>query len=284
MFVQTQNFGVSEELLFNLQCHRYNYRAHIHHFAELGYVIAGELEVTVGSRSYTAKAGDFVLIRPFEVHGYRTPATAHFFVCAFPGSLVPEFFESTSLLLGETVFRAREAAERYFVASFVEGGIDGRSFEPEKIPPIGGSPTDEHRLDLRSSRVLMQVKSAFYGVLGEYLPQSEQTSGSGESEPLVKLLLWLDAHFTEPISLSDAASELGYSANYLSHIIKRGSGMSFPEILGSLRVERAVRLLASPHGRMLDVALECGFATERSFNRTFLRHAGCTPSEYARLL
>ena len=81
------------------------------------------------------------------------------------------------------------------------------------------------------------------------------------------------------IDLADAAKSLGYSPNYLSHRIKKLSGMSFPDILSNLRVEYSLNLLLRGM-TVLDAALESGFETERSFYRVFRKVTGTTPGEY----
>ena len=46
-----------------------------HEGEELGYVIEGELELTVGDTSYLARAGDSFFFRSDQPHSYRNPGT-----------------------------------------------------------------------------------------------------------------------------------------------------------------------------------------------------------------
>jgi AraC family transcriptional regulator len=47
-----------------------------------------------------------------------------------------------------------------------------------------------------------------------------------------------------------------------------------------LRVERAKEMLRVGNGRVLDVAVACGFKTQQHFARVFRRMRGTSPTEY----
>ena len=73
MKVQSENFTPNGSFKYNLQWVSYYYVPHVHRFAEIGYVIDGELEVIVDGECRRAKEGDFVFIFPMQPHEYRTP-------------------------------------------------------------------------------------------------------------------------------------------------------------------------------------------------------------------
>lgn len=275
MFVQKQNFGVNDRLQFNFQLNTYNYPLHIHQFAELCYLIDGSLEVTVNDRVLTLHAGDYLFIAPLSVHGYSTPERCDAVVMAFPTSLLPEAVTINSFSAGHRS-DAPDAAG-YFESLFVRGGLGTPAFAP-----ADNDQPSQMRLfyiDLAGQRQFIRVRSALGALLAECSENSDKPTG--DTDALAKLLRWLDRHFTEPVTLSDAASALGYSCNYLSHRIKKLSGMSFPDILSNLRVEYSRDLLLRGM-TVLDAALESGFETERSFYRAFRKITGMTPGEYVK--
>ena len=92
----------------------------------------------------------------------------------------------------------------------------------------------------------------------------------------------MSKHFTEDISLISVAEALGYTPTYVSHCIAVIPGMNFRKLLNSLRVDKAKPYILRGNLKMIDVALECGFSCERSFNRAFLSVTGMTPSQYRR--
>lgn len=91
---------------------------------------------------------------------------------------------------------------------------------------------------------------------------------------------FVEDHFMEDITLSDAARAAHTSIYYLCKLLKRNLGVSFTELLSRRRVEQAKQLLANPNARVSEVAYEVGFQSLTHFNRIFRKLAGQSPSEY----
>ena len=160
---------------------------------------------------------------------------------------------------------------------FVNGGFNGNKmtalkFDRKKI--------ESQIIDLDNISLSLKVRACIYALLS-YFNEAVGFKPIDDVNPLCNLLLYLE-HYSEHIQLPDAANALGYSATHLSHIIKRLSGMSFPELLGSIRVNKSLNILRLNKKTVLETALDCGFENERSFHRTFKKVTGCTPREYFR--
>ena len=56
--------------------------------------------------------------------------------------------------------------------------------------------------------------------------------------------------------------------------------MGFSDYVGSLRVRQAQGLLRATDRKIAQIALDCGFENQRTFNRTFLKVCGTTPRAY----
>lgn len=275
MFVQKQNFGSNSRLQFNFHLNSYDYPAHIHQFAECCYVIDGNIDVSVNGRTFRLGAGEFLFIAPLQVHRYRTPERCDVVVMAFPTSLVPELSSVNLCAAGSSDTCTSKAAADYFESLFLLGGL---GVEPIQYAPSEcGSRGKANFIDLDDTHQLMRVRSSLCALFAE--STESEFSPTEDTDALAKLLMWLESHYTEPITLADAAKSLGYSPNYLSHRIKKLSGMSFPDILSNLRVEYSLNLLLRGM-TVLDAALESGFETERSFYRVFRKVTGTTPGEY----
>ena len=85
------------------------------------------------------------------------------------------------------------------------------------------------------------------------------------------------------LSLNDLAKKLDMSPNYLSQIINKKEGKNFYDFINSFRVEEFKRLIANPKNKqytLLALAYDCGFNSKSSFNRSFKKHSGITPSQY----
>ena len=97
---------------------------------------------------------------------------------------------------------------------------------------------------------------------------------------LSAVLLYISEHFTEDISLRSAAAALGYHPGSISHSLETLPGFNFNYLLNTMRIEYAKSLLLRTSFPLIDIALESGFQTERTFYRAFRQIAGISPGEY----
>jgi AraC-like DNA-binding protein len=85
------------------------------------------------------------------------------------------------------------------------------------------------------------------------------------------------------LRLSELAAALEVPAHHLSQTINQALGVSYFELMNGYRVEAAKAMLADSkgtEGTILEIALRAGFGSKASFNRTFKRHTGVTPSQF----
>lgn len=88
--------------------------------------------------------------------------------------------------------------------------------------------------------------------------------------------------FVKPdFSLPELARMLGTSVHALSQVINEGLGKSFFEMTAEYRVEEAKSLLkAHPNIKVEEIAGQVGYNSKSSFNTSFKKIAGKTPSEF----
>ncbi len=87
------------------------------------------------------------------------------------------------------------------------------------------------------------------------------------------------------LKISDLAAQLDIPSHHLSQVLNDGMGTSYYDFVNSFRVETAKRRLRDEnfqHYSILAIGLECGFANKTTFNRTFKKMTGMTPSEFAK--
>ena len=87
-------------------------------------------------------------------------------------------------------------------------------------------------------------------------------------------------NFRQPLSLEHIAKELGVSKYHLSHVFSARLHTSFREYVNALRLDCARDLLAATELSMLEVSMESGFDSLRTFNRVFQERFRQTPSQY----
>ena len=94
------------------------------------------------------------------------------------------------------------------------------------------------------------------------------------------ILEYIDAHFAEDISVSSVAAVFDLSANYLSTLFKKESGIRFTDYVTMRRVTEAKRLLRETNLQVKEIAERTGYYTASHFIRIFVKSEGVTPLEY----
>jgi len=100
---------------------------------------------------------------------------------------------------------------------------------------------------------------------------------------LNKVFDHLDEHYMDDITLEKAAGIAGFSKFHFSRLFKQCSGYNFYDYLCYRRIKSAENLLLKPEMSITEIALQSGFTSLSTFNRTFKRFKNCTPSEYRKL-
>lgn len=89
-------------------------------------------------------------------------------------------------------------------------------------------------------------------------------------------------HIAEPLTLQDIAAQVQMSPSYFSAVFRQIHSVPLWDYVAEKRIALAMRLLDQGGLSMMEVALQSGFNNTANFNKTFLRCAGLTPSEYRR--
>lgn len=100
---------------------------------------------------------------------------------------------------------------------------------------------------------------------------------------LSMVLDYIDEHYSESITLEQAAQIAGFSKFYFTRLFKEYTNHTFYEYLTEKRIRAAEQMLLVPKFPVTDASIQAGFSSLSSFNRTFKRNKGCSPTEYRNL-
>lgn len=95
-----------------------------------------------------------------------------------------------------------------------------------------------------------------------------------------RALGYLYSHFSESITVGDAAAYVGYTPNYFNTCFRQQMGIPFGEYLQQMRLNYAENLLRSSQMPITEVAYESGFGSLAYFSRCFRAEKGTSPQEY----
>ncbi len=261
MQVHFKNFGSKTALRCGFNSGQYNFPSHIHQFPEIVYVSEGELEVTIDGVTELMHAGDFAIIPPFRVHSFFTPELVTRWICVFSADFISPFISRDEFFgNGEScIFHASEGLKSFANEHMIE--------------------TNELFFEL-TEEIIRTYKSLIFAIYAEYLNKVPRAEKRKYHQALSAILFYISEHYTEEISLHSIGAALNYSAKYVSLCLSEVDEMNLNQLVNSFRADLAKTLLSTTKSKMIDIALECGYANERSFYRAFSRVTGMTPGEY----
>lgn len=102
-----------------------------------------------------------------------------------------------------------------------------------------------------------------------------------EEPPVVaRAKTYIRERLTERLSLEEVAAAVGVSSFYFCKLFKQTTGMTFTEYVNRKRVECAKQALLKPYARVTEVAFAVGYQSLSQFNRSFLKYAGQSPTQF----
>jgi transcriptional regulator GlxA family with amidase domain len=91
---------------------------------------------------------------------------------------------------------------------------------------------------------------------------------------------WIGKHLAEDLSLSVLAGQAGMSERSFSRHYAESTGLTPARAVERLRVEGARRMLTDTRLPVKRISQRCGFGSEETMRRSFLRMLNTTPQEY----
>jgi AraC-like DNA-binding protein/ligand-binding sensor protein len=91
---------------------------------------------------------------------------------------------------------------------------------------------------------------------------------------------YVTQHISERLPEPEVARHAGVSVQHFCKLFKATTGLTFADFVARQRTEQAKSLLQQNSLRIAEIAFECGFGSIPTFNRTFKRLAGSSPTQY----
>ena len=134
-----------------------------------------------------------------------------------------------------------------------------------------------HRRDSLSPTVLEGMALELLGATG----RQERFRGNPPAWVAVAVELIQDRCATA-LSVREIAAEVGVHPYHLCRSFRRFLGQTPSEFLRACRIERADQLLRSSNLTTAAIALQCGYADQSQFTRSFRHATGTTPARLRR--
>jgi AraC-like DNA-binding protein len=239
-----------------LQC-----RAHLHYHVEIVYLREGSAKAYIDSETLEFHAGDLLVVFPNKIHRFEDEIGRNRYDL---------FIVNPDL--------AEELAQR-------------TANEDPKNPVIKNASSNSRLMSLIEilrdsdkfpasckSTLLKGYFTSFFAEILEMMPT--KSAKHDENQAMRALVQYCSHNFTKELSLAILEEELHLSKYYISHLFGNKLGISFNEYINSLRISEACRLLRMTDMSITEISDASGFGTLRTFNRSFIKQMGMSPSSY----
>ena len=110
--------------------------------------------------------------------------------------------------------------------------------------------------------------------------RTDSVRDSSKTGMVENALVYINEHFSEPISLDMIAKNANLSPFYFTRVFTVETGFTPHQYLIATRLNSAKFLLKTPGISIKEIAFASGFNSESSFCSTFRKWENMTPSEY----
>ena len=239
-----------------LQC-----QAHLHYHVEIVYLHEGYAKAYIDSDAFELNAGDLLVIFPNKIHRFEDAVDKNKYdLFIVNPDIAPEISHRIATENPhDPVIRDISANKRMMAL------IDILR-DAEKFPQ-----SCRHTL----------LNGYFLSFFAETLDMMPTKSiKPDENQAMRAVVQYCSNNFTKELSLSILEEELHLSKYYISHLFGDKMGIRFNDYVNSLRISEACRLLRATNMSITEIADTSGFGTLRTFNRSFIKQLGISPSEY----
>lgn len=264
--------GNSSFYVTHLKVSHFQFRWHFHPEFELTYIVRGSGYRIVGNSHAYFSAGDFVLLGNNLPHTWSSKqddnSQSEAIVIQFSNEFIAPFLQ-----LNES------AAIRKLLAE----SSRGLSFQfSDELASKMTQITSKTGFD--SVLSLLEILEKLTGETAHQIASTayHNTLSQKFESRINKVCLFLQAHFSEPISLQQVADLVFMSESNFCKFFKKATSTTFSDYLNDLRINEACNLLLYTDLDINKIAHSCGFESLSYFNRVFLKKKNMTPSLFRR--
>ncbi|MFD0710295.1 helix-turn-helix transcriptional regulator [Paenibacillus sp. GCM10027626] len=142
----------------------------------------------------------------------------------------------------------------------------------------------DYRIDEMTERIYslssMQEAAAYLQELVYTVKCKLEADDKEYSLVVKKAVDYINSHFAENINLTIVADYLGLSSGYLSRLLRAETGINFVDLVSTVRIEAAKRLLMDPKYKVNEVGELVGYKEYAYFYQVFKKIEGLSPKEY----
>lgn len=243
---------------------------HWHNEYELIGILKGSVSMQVQSEQIRLNKGDIYLVNPNVIHALKEVEEEEN-LCMFV-QMSRELF-----VLNE---EDNKDVRFYLDSTDEEEPENGFAYFYKKMAELvyESMREDRHQAFRIRAQVCTLIADLFDQVI--YDIRFKDTASQDSQELAVKAITLMKEHIEEEKVMDLVCKDLGLSRKSLDRNLKTTLDLTGKELLESLRVEQAKKLLKNTDKNMNYILDACGFGSEKTFYRVFREETGTTPKAF----
>lgn len=234
---------------------------HYHSWFEIYYLEKGKCNYLIEDKLYEISAEDIVLIPAYKIHktAYSTASHSRLLV-SLSDNYLPPYIDSL-IHEGNYIYRnPMITANAYSILKNIE--------------------SEYLNWDNYSSDMINGYVHMFFILLSRN-PNYYKDTHSSSNIYVEKILNYIKENYSSDITLTQTANKYSISAEHLSRIFKKETGLNFHEYLTSIRLKQAEYLLIQEDKKSIsEIAYSCGFNDSNYFSVKFKNVYGISPLQF----
>ena len=232
---------------------------HLHEAIEVVYVTEGSVELGVGKDLYHLNEGDFGIVFPNVIHHYQVFGKGD-----------------------------NKAIYLFLEPSLFSGFLDNLRLYCPRLPVIKKKELQDDIVSAIQSLTQIESDDSIMGqayaqmILAYVFSVMElvEKDAIGENNLIYDAVSYVAMHFRENISLEKMSYDLGVSKYILSRMFSKTFHCNFSKYVNKTRLNHAAVYLETTDIPITQLCFDCGFDSQRTFNRVFKEEYRLTPREY----
>lgn len=255
--------------------------AHWHEYVEIIYLNSGHMTAVIQAEQYELSVGDILVINSDDIHMTRTAGEkTEYTLLQISPSQIAAFFPN----LKQVRFATWIPAGKQMCAESAKLCRE-QNHDPSKdgilqkllleMKQIYEQKEDGYSL-LFSAR-LYEFLYLLYRDYARRLTLKDTSNNHRNFKQIVQVLEWAREHYTEPLTIEEAAAYLGFSREYFCRLFKKHTGQTFLSYVNELRAMKLYEDLKQSDQSIAVLMERHGITNYKVFLHTFRKLYGDTP-------
>lgn len=238
---------------------------HWHNSLEILYIAGGDMDIMINDSAFLLETGDFAIINSRDIHATSCSEHSRIQVLQIPYPFLKKHipdFDRIRFLNGSCGNPAPDEAFRFCL---------------KEIRYIYEGKPQGYQLHFTS----LLYELLFLCITSFKAPDGMEASSMTDEERtrLITVMDYVNAHYNESISLSDAASLVALNPEYFCRFFKKNMGITFLEFVNQVRFSHICEDILRTDTSITELLTRHGFTNYKLFRKMFHEKYGCTPSE-----